>query len=249
MSAQRVAVVTGGASGIGAATTRRLLKDGWRVAVWSRNSVSNDEVRKSLVGDDVVICECDVASESAIQTALARTVDELGLPTGLVCCAGSAGRVEPLARRKNLTDWRSQLSTAIDAVVVPIWQLVSAWRSERQPGAVVVVGSLAAVNGQPLNEAYAASKGAGLALVRSLASQLGRHGVRVNAVLPGWIDTPMIESMLRLPSASDRLTQRVALGRLGAAEEVASAIAFLLDDDSSYVTGHALVVDGGYSVM
>jgi NAD(P)-dependent dehydrogenase (short-subunit alcohol dehydrogenase family) len=122
---------------------------------------------------------------------------------------------------------------------------------EQESGAIVNVASLAGVIGQPWSAAYAFTKGGVATFTRTIASELGRYGVRANAVCPGFTDTPMVRSGLESrenpEAAREKLERQYALKRIGEPEEIAGAIAFLASEDASFVTGHELVVDGGYS--
>ncbi|SCF45729.1 SDR family NAD(P)-dependent oxidoreductase [Micromonospora mirobrigensis] len=228
--AGRIALVTGGGSGIGAATARRLADEGASVLVSDIDPGAAKAVAEEVGGRALPL---DGRSEADWNTAVA-TVDRLDV---LHC---NVGQHRPAPLHELVPDefdaiMELSLRSAYLGVrtCLPLLQATS--------GAVVVTSSIHALLGLPGAPAYAAAKGALVALVRQLAVEYG-PGVRVNAVLPGPIRTPAWAD----PDKAVRHVARTVAGRLGEAEEVASAVAFLASSDASYITGAALPVDGGW---
>ncbi|MFI5044321.1 MAG: SDR family NAD(P)-dependent oxidoreductase [Acidimicrobiales bacterium] len=231
-------VVTGGASGIGAATCRVLAEAGRRVAVLDRNADGAAVVAKEIDGFAVV---ADVADHQAIDHAIALVAEELGPIQGLVNNAG-VGNLKPLeAYTPAEVDliWRVNVAGTYNCL------RSAAPHLRARPGAAVV--NLASVSGvRPTRgEApYSAAKAATIALTRSAALEWAPD-VRVNCVSPGFVRTPLNEMLVSEDSAREALEDRTPLKRVGTAEETAGVIAFLLSDAAAYMTGQNLILDGG----
>jgi NAD(P)-dependent dehydrogenase (short-subunit alcohol dehydrogenase family) len=240
----RVAFITGGVSGIGLATARRLLESGWKVAAVDRDEKALASLRKEL-GDrpDVFIAALDVTDESAVDATVAKAAQALGRLHGVVNSAGIAADIPALDTPADL------FRKILDVNVVGTFLVARAGArlmKDSGGGAIVNISSIAGVRGSKGRSAYGASKGAVIVLTQVLANDLGRYNIRVNAVAPGPVDTPMVQA---LHTASDRAlwTRYLPLRRYGKPEEIASVIEFLLDGTkSSYVTGEIVAVDGGF---
>jgi NAD(P)-dependent dehydrogenase (short-subunit alcohol dehydrogenase family) len=233
-----VAIVTGGASGIGAATARLLTERGARVAVLDRDPADPTYTALSV--------PCDVTDAAAVSAAVDRVAAELGRLDVVVNNAG-IGATGTVADHDD-DEWRRVL----DVNVLGIARVSRAAlpHLRRSPNAAIVLtSSVVAVLGVPQRALYSASKGAVLALALAMAADHVGEGIRVNAVLPGTADTPWVGRLLAVAddpdAAREQLRDRQPLGRLVSAEEVAHAIAYLGSPLSGSTTGTALTVDGG----
>jgi NAD(P)-dependent dehydrogenase (short-subunit alcohol dehydrogenase family) len=234
-------VVTGGASGIGLATSQRFASDGYRVVVLDRdaNALESPSMRSD---DRVTSIRCDVTSRESVQAAIDEIVSTIGTPTVLV---NSAGIYRP-AQALDITDDDFDALFAINVKGTFITsQIVARAMAEGQGGVIVNVSSVAASESTAENVAYSATKGAVSSLTRAMAVSLAPHGIRVNAVAPGPILTPMGLAATADPDYERRMLDRVLAKRFATPDDVATAIRFLADPGSSYVTGHVLPVDGG----
>ncbi|SHH06334.1 meso-butanediol dehydrogenase / (S,S)-butanediol dehydrogenase / diacetyl reductase [Jatrophihabitans endophyticus] len=240
----RVAVVVGGGHGIGLATARRLAAEGARVTVLDLREA--EQAAAGLAADGLAVTgrELDVTRPDAVRDRLAEVRDAAGEIDVLVNSAGRLALADPVALE--LDDWRHTFAVNLDAVLLAAQAVLPAMID--RGGSIVSVASIGGLRGGPGTPAYNASKAAVVNLTRSMAAEYGRHGVRVNSVCPGWVPTgfndPLTGTMTDA-QVEQLVRSRVPLGRQGTAEEIAATIAFLASDDAAYVTGHALVVDGG----
>ncbi len=233
---QRVALVTGGNRGIGRAVARRLAADGHKVAITSRSGDAPD-------AEGLLVVRCDVTDSDSVDSAVAEIEDRLGAVEVLVSNAGIT--------RDGLTMKMSDdaFAEVIDANLAGGFRVarrcVRAMMRARF-GRMVFVSSVAGIGGNAGQANYAASKAGLIGLARSLAKEFASRGVTANVVAPGPIETDMLMELDE--RQLDAMTAAVPLGRLGRADEIAAAVAYLASDDAGYVTGAVLPVDGGLSM-
>jgi 3-oxoacyl-[acyl-carrier protein] reductase len=241
-----VALVTGASSGIGAATATALAASGARVAIgYHGNGVGAEGVRAGIAaaGGEAITVQADVRQLEAIRSMVADVGNRLGSIDVLVNNAGSLVGRFPI---RDLTEaaWDEILDLNLKSAVFCA-QAVTTSMIARRRGAIVNVGSVAGHNGGgPGAGPYAAAKAALAAFTKSLAKELGPHGIRANAVSPGVIDTPFHETF-STPEMMANFVKMIPLGRVGTSAECASAIAFLASDAASYITGETLEINGG----
>ena len=231
----KVAVVSGGASGIGAACVVRFMAEGARVA-------SLDRAAPPAARPGVLELGADVTDEASVGAAFARVAAELGGTDILVNSAGIA-KLAPLAETSvALLD--AILAVNVRGSMLCAQAAVPQMRA-RGGGRIVNVGSVSGRRGNKLRTAYGASKGAIVTMTQVMAVELAEHSILVNAVAPGPVETPLT-SGIQFTSYRKAWSARVPLGRYGRPEEIAGAILFLAGPDASYITGHILDVDGGF---
>lgn len=249
-----VAFVTGAGTGIGAATCAVLADAGFAVAAVDRDTSALDGVVNSLheKGAVALALAVDVTDAAAVADAVSRARTELGTPTAVVTAAGIM-QVGPFLE---LTPdaWRRTLDVNLTGTFLPLQACAKAMVDDDRVGAAVAVSSVAARSPRADAADYAASKAGVISLVRSAAVALAPHGIRVNAVCPGVVDTAMTrrnadERAERLGSTAEEVLQalvaKVPLGRAASAEEIANVVRALLADGFGYVTGQAVNVCGG----
>jgi NAD(P)-dependent dehydrogenase (short-subunit alcohol dehydrogenase family) len=235
----RIAIVTGAAGGIGLATARRLLQDGASVVLVGRNQEKLDAARAGLEKDAagrVATALCDVSREDQVIAAVDATVKQFG---GWDIVVNNAGIMafKPI-EEQTADDWRGTLDVDLLGAFYFIKQ---AFLKMRRGGAVVNVASVHAVETEPLVAPYAAAKAALLSLTRSASIEGRAKGIRVNAVLPGAVDTPMLWDNPNVKSGAEVIDK----ADVGRPEDLAAAIAFLASADAAFVDGASLNVDGG----
>ena len=233
----KVAVVTGATSGIGAATATRLAAEGATVVGWD------------LDGTDVAL---DVRDEPAVEAAVAEVVGRHGRLDAVVHAAGVAGggpvHLVPAEEWDRVVDINLKGTFLVGKHAVAAMLAQDAVDGER--GTIVNIASVEGLAGTEGGSTYNAAKGGVVILTKNMAIDYGRAGIRVNAICPGFIDTPMLRSVFSMDGMAEvraDITAAHQLGRLGRAEEIAAAALFLCSDDASFVTGVALPVDGGYT--
>jgi NAD(P)-dependent dehydrogenase (short-subunit alcohol dehydrogenase family) len=231
----RVALVTGGASGIGAASARRLLAEGARVATLDLNAEPADGV--FAVGGDV-------SRSSDVDAAVERVERELGPIDVLVCAAGIAGKSLPSLDVPD-DEWRRVLAINADGVFY-CNRAAARGMAERGYGRIVNVASMAGKEGNPMAVAYSASKAAVIALTKAVGKDLARTGVLVNCIAPAVVETPILEGLSQ--EHIDYMIERIPMGRMGTADEVAALICWLASEECSFSTGATYDISGGRAV-
>jgi NAD(P)-dependent dehydrogenase (short-subunit alcohol dehydrogenase family) len=248
--AGRVVLITGGGSGIGAATARRFALEGARLALCGLDQAELDAMCAALTtaGAEAAGWAVDVRDEAWVERVLAATTDRFGGVDVLVNSAGTSA-VGPVASM-SLATWRRVLDTNLDGVFLMSRAAIPHLRQRR--GAIVTVASQLAISAVGGFAAYCASKAAVLQFSRCLALELIAEGVRVNVVCPGAVDTPLLRSAfpdgISPQGTLDELVGAHPIGRLGTPEEIAGAVSWLASGDASFAVGTALVVDGGYTL-
>ena len=235
-SAARRAAVTGAASGIGAATARRLLADGWRVACLDRNLAG----ARATAGASGVAIEVDVADEASSARAFAQAGAAWG---GLDALVTAAGVIETTPFMDTTP---AQFRRLFDINVIGTFLSVREGAKQMQKGArICIVASISSYTGggYVATGAYATSKGAVLTMMKSCARALGERGIAVNAVAPGFVDTPFVASAMSDPVRRQEVIK--AVGKVGTAEQIAECAAWLVSPAADFVHGSTLIADGG----
>ena len=244
--AGRTAVVCGGGSGIGEATVRAFFAEGASVVVVDANGQAASRVAESL-GDvqRVSAITLDISDRASVQAAMDGAVARFDHLDILVNCAGVRGVAAVID--VDAAQWRRVHAVNLDGTLNTSQAFARLALKANRPAAIVNVTSIGGIMGVPNRAAYVSSKHAVVGLTREMAIELGKQSIRVNAVAPGMIRTPMTESMFIEQGGTERIRAAHAVGREGRPEEVAAAILFLASDDASFITGVILPVDGGYS--
>ncbi|WP_315763039.1 SDR family oxidoreductase [Sphingomonas sp. Y38-1Y] len=247
----RTAVVTGGAQGIGKGLVQHLLGQGWRVAALDLDGEAVEELGAEMPGDSLLARQCDVSSERAVAAAY-EAIDQwqakAGEVPGIDLLVSNAGLADPVIgpiEEASLTDWRRWQDSHVTGAFLMVRGGVPRLRA-RAGASIVLMASTRALQSEPMCEGYAAAKGALCAMTHALAVSLG-PAIRVNAVLPGWIETRPWQKSAERQAAAHREVDRTQhpVGRVGEPRDIAATVAWLASEGAGFVTGQQIVVDGG----
>jgi NAD(P)-dependent dehydrogenase (short-subunit alcohol dehydrogenase family) len=249
----KVAIVTGGASGIGAACARTLAREGAKVVVTDVDETGGAAVASEITdaGGQAIFLAQDVTDEPRWSAVVGEAEDRYGRLDVLVANAG-IGLAAPSIVDMSLADWRRQLGVNLDGVFLSVKYAIPAMR-RAGGGSIVMMSSVAGLRGNGTFAAYCASKGGVRLFAKAVAMECAASGIRVNSVHPGIIDTPIWEKIPLPPGASsnnpfdpsEMARLAVPLGRAGTPQDVAYGVLYLASDASSYMTGAEFVIDGG----
>lgn len=249
----QVALVTGGAGGIGAAICQYLAKAGHTVAVTDLNLADAERIAAVLPGDGHIGVGLDVASEESVQHAFDEVTRRLGRPSVLVAAAGilhfKANGERPLVIEMSLADWQRTVTINQTGCFLTCREFARRLPAGPSFGRIVTISSVTAqLGGYRSNSAYIASKAAIIGFTKALARELAAQGVTVNSVAPGLIDAPMLRQSLA-PQQDAQAASAIPLGRIGLPEDVADAVAYLVSPGAGYQTGTTIDVNGGYRMQ
>lgn len=246
----KVALVTGGNSGIGLGMARALAEAGADVAIWGTNAGKNAQALAMLAATGVRAHAetCDVGSEVAVETAFANTLAALGRVDACFANAGTYGRKMKFTELDS-EEWHRVTRVNLDGAFYTLRTAARHMVERGGGGSLVGTASLAAIEGAARNAQYAATKGAMVAVIRALAVELARHGIRANAVLPGWIETAMTARSVGDEKFSAAVLPRIPARRWGTGADFGGIAVYLASDAATYHTGDCLVLDGGYSLF
>jgi len=242
-----VAVVTGGGSGIGRATATRLAAEGAAVVIAVLDTESGTETVADIeaAGGEAHFVETDVTAESDVEAMVETALDQYGGLDVAVNNAGVEGAISSTPDQ-SVTDWEQVIAVNLRGVFLGLRAEIPAML-EDDGGAIVNTSSLAGLNGLRGGSPYAASKHGVLGLTKSAAAEFGTDGIRVNAVCPGVIETPMLDRTREQSSQLDQAAAVSPMARSGQPGEVADAVVWLCSREASYITGESLAVDGGFN--
>ena len=240
MFKEKVAVVTGGASGIGLATTKKLLSEGANVVILDLKM--DEEIINSL-GENVLYLKCDVSNEENVKNCIEEIIKKFDHIDYLVDNAGIGGSASK-PHEVSMDEWNKVISVNQTGIFLLNKYVINEMLRGGK-GAVVNTSSMYGLVGSTTSFAYSASKGAINQMTRSLALTYARDNIRVNAIAPGYVDTPIL-SMVP-DNVKKAMGNELPIGRLGKDTEIANLICYLLSDDASFITGAIIPIDGGFT--
>jgi NAD(P)-dependent dehydrogenase (short-subunit alcohol dehydrogenase family) len=252
--AGKVALVTGGNGGIGLGMADGLARAGADVVIWGGNpqKLATAEAQLKAHGRRVLAQRCDVADDAAVDRAFADALAAMGR---VDACFANAGVIQKRALFHELStaEWRRVMSVNVDGAFFTLRaatrHMVERAKAGDTGGRLVAIASTAAIHGPARAEAYAASKGALLAMMRGLAVELARFGVTANSILPGWIETEMTADKVADEKFAGAVLPRIPMRRWGNGEDFAGIACYLASDTSRYHTGDHFVIDGAYTIF
>jgi len=242
----KVAIVTGGNNGIGLAMAQGLAQAGAAVAIWGRNLERNADAleRLSSYGGEAIALPVDVSDEQAVVDAFAGTLEELGHVDAVFANAGVGSLGTPFDEMTT-QEWRYVFGVNMEGVFWTFREAVKHMKAV-SAGSLVVTSSVAGDFGFPTGEHYAATKAGVRALIRGLAVEYGKYGIRANAVAPGWVVTGMTDGFIEEERFETMVKPRIPVGRWGQPKDFAGIAVYLASDASTWHTGDTITIDGGY---
>lgn len=256
----QVALVTGGNSGIGLGFAKAVAEAGADVAIWGTNAAKNAAAKTSLAatGQRIETFVCDVGDEAAVDATFAATVAAMGQVDACFANAGVSGRGGKAFAEMGTDEWRRVMRVNLDGAFFTFRAAASHMVARAKTageagghwhgGSLVGTASLAALHGAARSEHYGATKGGMVSMVRGLAVELARHGIRANSVLPGWIETDMTANATSNPKFQENVLPRIPVRRWGQPADFGGIAVYLMSTASSYHTGDSFLIDGGYSL-
>ncbi len=247
----KVALVTGGNSGIGLGLAMAVAQAGADVAIWGTNAQKNASAQKQLSasGRKVIALQCDVGDEKAVEAAMAETVSRLGRVDGCFANAGVSGRGTASFAQMTSEEWHRVTRVNLDGAFYTFRAAARHMVERGGDGVLIGTASLAAIEGAARSEHYAATKGGMISMVRGLAVELARHRIRAHSILPGWIETDMTANAIGNEKFSANVLPRIPARRWGTGSDFGGIGVYLMSSASSYHTGDTFVIDGGYSLF
>jgi NAD(P)-dependent dehydrogenase (short-subunit alcohol dehydrogenase family) len=250
----KVALVTGGNRGIGFGMADGMAQAGCDIVIWSRRESLNKEAKAALEkhGVRVLVQPIDVSDEQAVIQGMAEAVKTMGRLDTVVANAGIGGGA-PAFDQFPTELYRKVLAVDLDGVFFTLREackhMVERAKAGDPGGSLMVTSSLSTVDGAPRNQAYAGAKGAIIAMIKGIAVEYARYGIRANSILPGWIATELTEGAQDSDVFNQRVIGRVPFRRWGQPEDFGGIAVYLASDASAYHTGDSLLIDGGYAIF
>lgn len=243
----KVALVTGGNSGIGLGMAEALAREGADVCIWGRNEKKNEIAEKKLkaIGGRVLVLKCDVSEEEEVERCFAETVNTLGKVTACFANAGIGGSGTPF-HELTIEDWRKTFRINMEGVFFTFRAAIRHMIEKKIKGSLVATSSLSAIAGAPRSEAYASTKGGLLSLVHALAVGYARYGIRANAIVPGWIESEMTSRAFANEKFKNAVMPRIPQRRWGVPADFGPAAVYFASDASAYHSGDEFIIDGAY---
>ena len=250
----KVTLITGGNRGIGLGMARAVARAGSDVVIWGSNADHNLKAEGELtsLGVRVLAQRVDVSDEAAVVGAMAEAAVAMGRLDTVIANAG-IGAGAPSFSEMTIETWRRNMAVNLEGAFFTCREackhMVARARAGDPGGSIAVTASLAAVDGAARNEAYAATKGGVISMMKAIAVEHARYGVRANAILPGWIATDMTARNQESAVFNDKVISRVPIRRWGEPEDFGGIAVYLASDASKYHTGDSFLIDGGYAIF
>jgi NAD(P)-dependent dehydrogenase (short-subunit alcohol dehydrogenase family) len=247
---EKVALVTGGNGGIGLGMAEALAEAGADVCVWGRDEHKNNHARERLAayGRRILVMQCDVSDEKQVEENFARALEEFDKVDACFANAGIGAFGTPF-HEMSVDEWRKMFGINMEGVFFTFRTAVRHMIEQADGGSLVVTSSLSAKAGLPRAQHYAATKAGVIAMIRGLAVEYARYGIRANAILPGWIETEMTDGLFAWDKFKKNVMPRIPMRRWGVPNDFGPIAVYFASDASEYHTGDAVVIDGAYSLF
>ncbi len=247
----KVAVITGGNGGIGLGFARAVAAAGADVCVWGTNPEKNEQAAEELrsVNPTASSMQCDVSQEEQVEECMADVISKYGR---IDACFPNAGigtqNDKPFFEHSN-EDWHSVLDVNLTGVFFTLRAATRQMVKQGEGGSLILTSSGTAIQGSPKGQAYAASKGAMLAMMMGLSVEMARYKITANAVIPGWVDTAMTAPLFEWDKFKDSVMPRIPMRRWGTPDDFGAIAVYLMSDASRWHTGDVIKIDGGFSIF
>lgn len=247
----KVAVITGGNGGIGLGFARAVAAAGADVSIWGTNQDKNDAAEKELqaINPSATAIRCDVTDEAAVEASMASVIDRYGR---IDACFPNAGigtqNQKPFFEHSN-EDWNSVINVNLHGVFYTLRAATRQMVAQQEGGSLVLTASGTAIQGAPRGQAYAATKGGMIAMMMSLSVEMARYKITSNAVIPGWVETPMTDQLFQREKFVNAVIPRIPARRFGTPDDFGAIAVYLMSDASRWHTGDVIKIDGGFSIF
>ncbi len=247
----KTALVTGGNSGIGLGMAKAMAEAGANIVIWGTNAEKNAAAKATLdpTGRRIETMICDVGNEASVDANFARVVEMFGQVDGCFANAGVSGRGVTTFLEMSSEEWHRVTRINLDGAFYTFRAAARHMVGHGRGGVLAGTASLAAIEASPRSEHYAATKGGMISMVRALAVEFARHGIRSHAILPGWIETDMTAKWFQTDGFRTKVAPRVPMRRWGEGDDFGGIAVYLMSDASRYHTGDTFIIDGGYSLF
>ena len=241
-------LVTGGNSGIGLGMAEAVAAAGADVCIWSRTKERNQTALEKLkqYGKKAFALDCDVSNQEQVNECFSQTIDLLGKVDTCFANAGTSRMGTPF-HKMTLEEWHAIFAVNSDGVFFTLKPTLTHMLEQGNGGSIIITSSLSAKFGMPTGEHYAATKAGVLSIVRAIAVEYARYGIRANAIMPGWIATNMTAPLFEIEKFEKSMMKRIPQRRWGVPEDFGPIAVYLTSDASAYHTGDAITIDGGFS--
>jgi NAD(P)-dependent dehydrogenase (short-subunit alcohol dehydrogenase family) len=247
----KVALITGGNAGIGLGMARAMANAGASVAIWGTNATKNATAQAQLLalGSNARAWECDVGDEAAVDSTFAATLAHFGRVDACFANAGVSGKGAHSFLDMSAAEWDRVMRVNLDGAFFTLRAAARHMVERGGGGSLVGTASLAAIEGAARAEHYAATKGGLVSMMRALAVEFARKGIRANSILPGWIETDMTSKSIGNEKFAGNVLPRIPMRRWGTGADFGGIAVYLSSDASTYHTGDTFVIDGGYALF
>jgi NAD(P)-dependent dehydrogenase (short-subunit alcohol dehydrogenase family) len=245
-----VGLITGGNSGIGLGMAKGLAEAGASVVIWGTNPDKNERAAGEIAtfGGEVRSMLCDVGDEQAVESSMAAMIEEFGRVDSCFCNAGISNERKSITKT-SLEEWHKVLRVNLDGTFLTARAAARNMIEHGHGGSIVMTSSTATIMGQAGGTPYAASKGAQVAVAKALAVELARYGIRVNTLVPGWIESELTKPAFAWDKFADAVMPRIPQRRWGLPADFAGIAVYLASDASTYHTGDTILIDGAYTLF
>lgn len=247
----KVAVITGGNGGIGLGFARAIAQAGAEVSIWGTNPEKNAAAEKELqaISPTASATLCDVSDESAVEEAMAAVIERYGRIDACFPNAGIGTQNQKPFFEHSSEDWHSVIGVNLHGVFYTLRAATRQMVAQGEGGTLVTTASGTAIQGAPKGQAYASTKGAMISMMLALSVEMARYKITANAIIPGWVDTPMTENLFKWDKFVGAVMPRIPMRRWGTPDDFGAIAVYLMSDASRWHTGDVIKIDGGFSIF